>query len=82
MNNGQNGQQEPVQDIGERTLRYALRAVKLYRALEKSEDAAGRIVANQYLRSATSIGANVTEAQSAESRADFVHKYSVAQKEA
>ena len=36
----------------------------------------------QYLRAATSIGANVEEAQSAESRLDFVHKYGIAQKEA
>jgi len=34
------------------------------------------------MRSATSIGANIEEAQSAESRADFIHKYSIAQKEA
>jgi len=34
------------------------------------------------LRAATSIGANVEEAQSAESRPDFVHKYGIAQKEA
>jgi len=40
------------------------------------------VVARQCLRSATSIGANVAEAQSAESKADFVHKYSIAQKEA
>ena len=36
----------------------------------------------QYLRSATSIGANIEEAQSGESRADFVHRLSVAQREA
>ncbi|MBW4480858.1 MAG: four helix bundle protein [Tolypothrix brevis GSE-NOS-MK-07-07A] len=34
------------------------------------------------LRAATSIGANIEEAQSGESRADFIHKYSIAQKEA
>ncbi len=36
----------------------------------------------QYLRAATSIGANIEEAQSGETRADFVHKYAIAQKEA
>ncbi len=37
---------------------------------------------NQVLRSGTSIGANVREAQNAESRADFVHKIKIALKEA
>ncbi len=46
------------------------------------EDRAGWIIANQYLRSATAIGANIAEARSGESRADFIHKYSIAQKEA
>ena len=36
----------------------------------------------QLLRSATSIGANVFEAQNAESKADFIHKMKVAAKEA
>jgi len=39
------------------------------------------IIGRQYLKSATSIGANIEEAQSGESRADFIHKYSIAQKE-
>jgi four helix bundle protein len=34
------------------------------------------------LRSATSIGANIEEAQSAESRSDFIHQFGVVQKEA
>ncbi len=38
--------------------------------------------ANQILRSGTSIGANVKEAQNAESKADFVHKLKIASKEA
>ncbi len=40
------------------------------------------VIANQVLRSATSIGASVMEAQSAESRADFIHKLKIADKEA
>lgn len=39
-------------------------------------------MANQLFRSATSIGANVREAQSAESKKDFIHKMKVADKEA
>jgi four helix bundle protein len=40
------------------------------------------VLAQQVLRSATSIGASIREAQHAESRADFVHKCKVAAKEA
>lgn len=39
-------------------------------------------MANQLFRSGTGIGANVREAQSAESRADFIHKIKIASKEA
>jgi len=48
----------------------------------EKKDGAGWVIGKQFLRSATSIGANVTEAQSAESAADFIHKYGIAQKEA
>ena len=41
-----------------------------------------RTLANQLLRSGTSVGANVEEGQAAQSRADFNHKYSIACKEA
>lgn len=37
---------------------------------------------NKYFRSGTSIGANVSEATEAQSKADFVHKLSIALKEA
>src|SRR5450631_2112982 len=40
------------------------------------------IIANQLLKSGTSIGANVFEAQDSESRMDFVHKMKIALKEA
>ncbi len=40
------------------------------------------IIANQLLRSSTSIGANVFEARNAESKADFIHRMKVAAKEA
>jgi four helix bundle protein len=40
------------------------------------------IVSNQLLKSGTSIGANVFEAQYAESRSDFIHKMKIALKEA
>lgn len=40
------------------------------------------MLANQLLRSGTSIGANIRESQSAESRLDFIHKLKIADKEA
>jgi four helix bundle protein len=39
------------------------------------------MLGKQYLRCATSIGANIEEAQAGESRADFIHKLGIAQKE-
>ena len=40
------------------------------------------VIANQLLKSGTSIGANVREAQNAESKQDFIHKIKIAAKEA
>ena len=71
-----------VPDIRTRSYGYSLRAIKLYQALQQRKEGAGWVLGKQYLRAATSIGANVEEAQSAESRPDFVHKYGIAQKEA
>ncbi|GAB3585106.1 four helix bundle protein [Hymenobacter daeguensis] len=50
--------------------------------VEELEAARRYVVARQLLRCGTSIGANVREAQHAESRADFVHKCKIAAKEA
>jgi four helix bundle protein len=40
------------------------------------------VIARQLLKSGTSIGANIREAQNAESKADFIHKLKIAAKEA
>lgn len=50
--------------------------------VERLEHEKKFIIARQLLHSATSIGANAMEAQSAESRADFIHKLKIADKEA
>ena len=71
----------PPREIRARTFAYALRAVKLYQYMQKKKDGAGWILGKQYLRAATSIGANLAEAQAGESRADFIHKLGIAQKE-
>ncbi len=39
-------------------------------------------MASQVFRSGTSIGANIREAQNAESKADFIHKFKISAKEA
>ena len=58
---------------------FAIRIVRLYRYLcEKKKEF---VLSKQLLRSGTSIGANVAEAQQAQSKADFVSKISIALKE-
>jgi four helix bundle protein len=69
-------------EILARSFAYALRAIKLYQYLQHRKDGAGWILGKQYLRAATSIGANIEEAQAGESRSDFIHKLGIAQKEA
>ncbi|MGZ5244428.1 MAG: four helix bundle protein [Bacteroidia bacterium] len=56
-------------------------AVDIIRYTATLEEQRKFIVANQLLKSGTSIGANVKESQSAESKADFIHKLKVAAKE-
>ncbi len=62
-----------------KSFQFAIRIVHLYKYLcdEKRE----YVLSKQILRSGTSIGANVRESQNAESKADFIHKLGIAQKE-
>ena len=71
-----------MNDITERTFNFALRVIKLCQFLNKKYEVERSILSKQLLRSATSIGANVEEAQSGQSRADFISKISIALKEA
>jgi four helix bundle protein len=66
-------------DIQERTFKFAVRVVKLVNRLPRT--VAGIEIGKQVVRSATSIGSNVEEADAAESKRDFIHKMSVAHKE-
>jgi len=68
------------QDIRERTFRFGVRVVKLSNRLPRT--AAGFELAHQVIRSGTSIGANLQEADVGESKADFIHKSKIALKEA
>ena len=65
--------------VADKSMDFAVRIVGLYRHLtvERHES----VMAKQVLRSGTSIGANVREANSAQSKPDFIAKMSVALKE-
>lgn len=61
------------------SFRFAVQSVNLYKylATEKKEF----VLSKQLLRSGTAVGALIREAQNAESKADFIHKLGIAQKE-
>lgn len=63
-----------------RTFEFAVRDIRLCQFLEKQSNVS-RTLANQLLRSGTSIGANTEEAQAGQSKADFIAKMSIARKE-
>ncbi|MDJ0568859.1 MAG: four helix bundle protein [Pleurocapsa sp. MO_192.B19] len=69
------------QKIQDRTLSFAVRVVKLCKFLSE-QDGVTRVLYKQLIRSGTSVGANVREAQSAQSERDFLHKLEIALKEA
>jgi len=63
-----------------RTTDYALRIVRLFRALANGSE--GRVIGHQLLRSATSVAANYRAACRARSRADFIFKLGIVREEA
>jgi four helix bundle protein len=65
--------------IKEKSFLFAIRIIKLYQYL--CEVKKEFILSKQLLRSGTAIGALIRESQNAESKADFIHKLSIAQKE-
>ncbi len=66
--------------LRQRSFDFSVRIVALARLLSQSQT--DRVLAMQVLRSGTSIGANIREAQFAQSKTDFVSKLSIALKEA
>ena len=66
--------------IASKSYTFALRIIKLYKYLVAEEKE--YVLSKQVLRSGTSIGALVKEAEHAQSKADFVHKMNIALKEA
>ena len=61
------------------TFEFALKIIDLYKSLVKQNEF---VISKQLLRSATSIGANVEEANAAQTKKDFITKMSIASKEA
>ena len=70
--------------IQERSKNFAIRAIKAYSEINTKNhfNDANVVLSKQFLRSATSIGANIAEAIYAQSNKDFIAKYSIALKEA
>ena len=66
-------------DLQDRFIDFAVRIIKLAEAIP--ENKAGKHIRSQVLRSGTSPAPNYGEAQSAESKADFIHKLKIALKE-
>ena len=66
--------------VEEKSFQFAIRIVRLYQYLRSKKKEF--VLSKQLLRSGTSIGANVAEAQQAQSRADFLSKINIALKEA
>ena len=66
--------------LREKSYQFALRTIKLYKYICAEENE--YVLSKQILRAGTSIGANIEEANQGQSKADFIHKLSIAQKEA
>lgn len=66
--------------IKDKSFNFSLRIVKLSQFLQESKKE--YVLSRQIMRSGTSIGALIREALQAESKADFIHKLSISQKEA
>ena len=64
----------------DKSLEFAVRVVKLYKHL--CTDQKEYVLSKQLLKSGTSIGANINEAQAGQSKADFIAKMAIASKEA
>ena len=73
----ENGGKENV--LKEKSYRFALRVIKAYRHLASENKE--YVLSKQLLRSGTSIGANIAEANQAQSRPDFISKLSISLKE-
>jgi four helix bundle protein len=69
-----------AKEIQTRTFYFALQVIHLHPLLHRNDTS--KILAKQLLRSATSIGANLEEADAARTKREFIHKVMIARKEA
>ncbi len=69
-----------ARDITHRSFGFAKRIVRLVNALPRT--VAGNVIARQLMRSGTSVGANIEEAQAASSAKEFTRRMEIAQSEA
>jgi four helix bundle protein len=65
--------------IRTKSFQFAVNTVNMYKEIQQTKHEF--ILSKQFVRCGTSIGANVREGVNAESKADFIHKLGVAQKE-
>lgn len=70
----------PAQALKDRTKQFAIRVVKLFRSLPRTEEA--RVIGRQVLRSGTSVAANYRAVCRARSKAEFIAKVGVVVEEA
>jgi len=66
-------------NIRDKSFAFAIRVVKLFKYLQSNKKE--YIMSKQLMRSGTSVGAMVREAEHSESKKDFIHKMAIAQKE-
>ena len=72
---------EQSRDLKLRTKEFALRVIRMYSKLPKT-DTVAEVLGKQVLRSGTSVGANYREASRGRSKAEFISKLGVAEEEA
>jgi len=71
---------DKINVVRDKSFKFALKIIELYRYL--CDDKKEYVLSKQLLRAGTSVGANVEEAQAAQSKKDFISKMSIAAKEA
>lgn len=76
----QNHNLKPRNDLKYRCYYYSIAIIKFLGSLTKND--VNKVIVNQLLRSATSIGANIVEAKASSSRRDFIKFYDIALKSA
>lgn len=74
------GQPQPKEEVKYKAYRFSIKIIKFVSSLPNQR--VYWVIADQLLRSATSIGANIIEAQAASSRRDFIKFYEIALKSA